>query len=157
MAITDKQLSMLNDKSTVILIPAEGQESKLAMRFLKANVKKAIDEQRVFDELHLLALQGGIRVCFVFRDCAKPVMEPHVRNDGAMTAVMRPEKELMDEMQVSHSIEPKFVREHPLRPAILDVPGFLEEVGKNIVPMGMRLAFVDLGSQRPQVLRLSWC
>lgn len=155
MPVTEKQLEMLKDKQTLVIIPATGIEGRLAMDFLKANAPSVVKEQRVYEELHLLALQGGIRTTFVFRDPSTPVHEQFVRTDGALSSKQRPTKELMDEMLISHSVEPEFVREHPLRPAILNVSGYLERVGKALAPH-IRLDFIDKGEVKPQVLRLEW-
>lgn len=155
MAVTDKQLAMLNDKDTIVIIPPSGLESQLAMQWLKANAPKVVQEQRVMDELHLLALQGNIKTCFVFRNPSTPCKEQFVLANGALTDKVRPLKELMDEMLVSKPIEPHFRREHPLKPAILDIPGYLEAVGKELMPY-IRLDYVDKAVERPQKLRLTW-
>lgn len=156
MAITDKQLAALNDKSTVVIIPSYGTESELALKFIKANAPKVIEEQRVFDELHLLSLQGQIKVCVVHRSNAKPSVEYAVRGDGTVVSELRPEKELMDEMLVTKPVEPKFTREGPMKPLVLDVSGFLEAIGIEMARGSTRLDYVDKGEQRPQILRLAW-
>lgn len=155
MAINEKQLAALNDKSVVIIIPAEGIESALTKKFLQANAPKAVEEQRVFDELHLLALQGQIKVAVVHRNPATPAMKYEVRGDGHMTHYLRPEKELMDEMIVTKPVEPRFTREGPMKPLVLNVSGFLEDIGIEMMRFGTRLDYVDKGSQRPQILKVS--
>lgn len=155
MTVTDKQLEMLKDKNTLVIIPATGLEGQLAMQFLKANAPSVVKEMRVFEELHLLALQGGVRTAFVFRDPSTPCHEQFVRTDGALSTKQRPIKELMDEMIVSHSVEPQFIREHPLKPAILSISKYLEDVGRALAPH-IRLDFIDKGEVKPQVLRLDW-
>lgn len=156
MAITEKQLAALNDKSTVVIIPAEGVESQIALKFLNANAPKVVSEQRVFDELHLLSLQGQIKVCVVHRSPARSAKQYKVRVDGTLVDELRPEKELMDEVIVTFPIEPKFTREGPMKPLVLDVPGFLEAIGIEMARHSTRLDYVDKGEQRPQILRLSW-
>lgn len=155
MAISNKQIEVLNDKQTVVIIPADGPEAKLAQQFLAMNAPKVVEEQRMFQELHLLALQAAIKVVYVYRNPSTPVQQQFVRPDGLMGAVDRPIKELMDEMIVSKPLEPTFTREHPLKPPILNISSFLEETGKAFTH-GLRLDFVDKGMPRPQVLRMSW-
>ena len=155
MAITEKQIATLNDKNTVVIVPSDGVEAQLAHQFLQANAPKVVEEQRMFQELHLLALQAAIKVVYVYRNPSTPVREQFVRPDGLMGDKQRPIKELMDEMIVTKPLEPTFTREHPLKPPILNISSFLEETGK-VFSHGLRLDFVDKGMPRPQVLRMSW-
>jgi hypothetical protein len=155
MAITEKQLATLNDKQTIVIVPAEGVEGQLAQEFLKGMAPKVVSELRMFQELHLLALQGSVKVCFVYRNPSTPCYEQFVRPDGLMGSKLRAKKDLMDEMIVTQGIEPEFVREHPLKPAILNISGFLDSTAKLLAPY-IRLDYVDKGEVRPQVLRLSW-
>ena len=156
MSITAKQLEALNDKATVVIIPDSGVEAQIAVRFLNANAPKVVQEQRVFDELHLLSLQGNIKVCVVHRSPATPAKKYFTRVDGQLVDELRPEKELMDEVLVTEPVAPKFTREGPMKPLVLDVPGFLEAIGIAMAPGGTRLDYIDKGEQRPQVLKLSW-
>lgn len=155
MAVSQKQLEVLNDKNTVVIVPAEGVEAQIAHQFLQHNAPKVVDEQRMFQELHLLALQANIKVVYVYRNPSTPVRQQFVRPDGLMGDAQRPIKELMDEMIVTKPLEPVFTREHPLKPPILNISSFLEESGKAF-SHGLRLDFVDKGMARPQVLRMSW-
>ena len=154
MALTDKQLAALNDKATVVIIPADGVEAQIARQFLEANAPKTISEDRVFDNLHLLSLQGAIKVCAVYRSNKTPSVRYFRREDGVRESELRPINELMDEMIVTAPVEPKYTREGPMKPLLLDVAGFLAAMGQQLTPM--RLDYIDKGEAKPQVMKLSW-
>lgn len=154
MAITDKHIAVLKHKDTIVIIPTDGDAQKYARMFLEANAPSVIDEMRMFDELHLLSLQQNVNIVCVFRSTKKPAME-YKRVDGDITRTPRPDKELMDEIIVTAPVSPTFVREHPMRPAILDKPAFFEAMAKQTMPH-CRFDYTDKGAEVPQVLRLVW-
>lgn len=154
--INAKQLETLNHADTVVIIPATGPEHELAKMFLQNNAPKVIADERMFEELNLLALHGKIKVVVVHRSRAKPAMRYFKQADGMTASELRPEKELMDEMLLSDAVEPKFLRDGPMKPLLLSVPTFLKELGEALAPMGTRMDYIDKGEVKPQILRVSW-
>lgn len=152
MAISDKQLAVLNDKETIVIFPPNGVAGDIARAFLENNVPKVVSEDRMFDTLELTMLASKMKVAFVFRSPKTPAMKYLLQVDGTKTHELRPERELMDEIRVFGPIEPQFTREGPAKPYKLNIALFLEEVGKALD--GMRLGYIDMGEARPQVLQL---
>jgi hypothetical protein len=154
MAITGKQVEVLNDKDTIVIFPANGVESELARTFLVNNAPKVASEDRMFDTLELTMLAAKMKVAFVYRAPKTPAMKYILQVDGTKTHELRPERELMDEMRVFGPFEPAFTRDGPAKPYKLSVARFLEDVGAALE--GMRLDFIDKGEPRPQVMQLSY-
>lgn len=154
MAITNKQLEVLNDKDTVVIFPANGIESDLAKDFLTNNAPKVVNEDRMFDTLELTMLAAKMKVVFVYRSPKTPALRYINQVDGTKVHERRPEQELMNEMRVYGPFEPAFTRDGPAKPYKLSVAKFLEDVGAGLE--GMRLDFIDKGEARPQVMQLSY-
>jgi hypothetical protein len=152
MALTDKQLAILNDKETIVIIPPNGIASDLARTFITNSAPKVVSEDRLFDTLELSMLGAKMKVCCVYRSPKTPAMKYILQVDGTKAHELRPEAELMDEMRVSTPIEPQFTREGPAKPYKLNVSRFLEDIGQTLD--GMRFDYIDKGEARPQVLQL---
>ena len=156
MPLSDKQIAALKDKNTYVLIPENGPESQLAQQFLEANAPSVIAEERVFYELHLLSLHANLNMLAVFRSPKRPCMDYTHGPDGVLRNKLRPVKELMDEMLITQPVTPKFHKEAPMKPLVMDLPKFLEDMANELVPKGIRLDYVDKGESRPQILKLTW-
>lgn len=153
MALTDKQLAALNDPKTIVIFPAAGAESEIARAFIEANAPKVVAEERLFDTLDHRSLNSDMKVVVVYRDPRKPVFAYQVTLEGKMHS-RRPEKELFDEVIVTQPVTPKYTREGPMKPYILDVAGFLEAMG--LAMKHCRLDYIDKGAAKPQQMQVSW-
>jgi hypothetical protein len=153
MAITDKQLAALKSKDSIIIIPNAPEAADHAKMFLDVNAPSVVEEMRVFEELWISTLQQNINIICVFRSIKKPSKE-YKRVDGDITYTPRPDRELMDEVIVTAPIRATFVREHPMKPPVLDRPAFFELMGKETVQYGFHFEYIDKGMQNPQILRL---
>lgn len=153
MALTDKQLAALNDPKTIVIFPASGSESEIAKAFIESNAPKVITEERLFDTLHHGALNSDVKVVVVYRDPRRPVFTYQVTLEGKVHS-RRPEKELFDEMIVTQPVTPKYTREGPMKPYILDVAGFLEAMGHAM--KHCRLDYIDKGMAKPTEMQVCW-
>lgn len=154
MAIDKADLDVLNDKSTIVVIPEVGEEYTIVRQYLQQFAPKVISEQRVFTELSLGSLQTDVSVVLVFRIFDNPIRTFATDKDGHAYYPKRPNNELFDEVVITAPVKvSKFwLRDNPMRPGKPDSAGILEALGKVSIPW--RLDFIDKGETKPELLKL---
>lgn len=149
------ELEVLNDKNTIVIVPEEGAEHRIARKFLQMNAPKVITEQRMFSELVLGTLQTDITILVVTRDPSIATNTTFADVDGKLHHKSRGDEALLEEVRVSAPVKVSkyWVRDNPMRPGRPDVAGMLEALGKTTTPW--RFDFVDKGEDKPQILKLT--
>jgi hypothetical protein len=155
MTITKQQLDALLDTNTIVLALDAGTESQVAFRWLQKHAPKALQDQRVLTELHLMQLQAAVSVCAVFRYPVNAAVNYEPDKAGVIRTYPRPDAELFEEM---HATKPVKVgdywdRPSPTSPGKPDVPRFLDALQQTLVPY--RLDFIDKGEAKPSIMKLA--
>jgi len=152
--ITKAQIELLNDISTIIVVPDGGIEADIVNRWLRQHAKKAEEEQRVFDALYLHHLQAGQTVVGVYRDPSTPALAYSEGPQGSIVSKPRPDSETFGELVVTAPVKvaDHWVRDNPRAPGRPDLTAFKQALDTALLPK--RLDYTDKGEARPQVLRM---
>jgi hypothetical protein len=154
MPVDKKLIDQLTDQNTIIVLQDGGLDSQIAERWLKANAPKALEDERVFAELHLLHLLPAQSVCAVFRSPATSAQSFVVNQQGSLIGTNRPDAETFAEMVVTKPIKvgDYWTRANARVPGKPDTAAFLQALQETLIPL--RLNYADKCKQEPCILVL---